>query len=326
MKRKPSICDYFVRMVNIHHPHDKLFKAAFGKEIVTRDFLLSRLPADILAQIDLDTLQRENNSFLDSRLRPYYADAVFKVKTVSGDGYLFLLLEQQTKGDVFIPLRFLEYDVAIMRYEAEKQLKVQKNISEKQPAIFLPAIFNFLIYTGKEPWKYPTRLIDAFRAPQLLYRMFEENFCISLNQETTEHILKDGTASVAELILREGWRKDFCHLLADSQPLIKLINQSHYGEELMLYILNRDPHHVDEILKKIPNLDPTLEQNVMTALQRIEQQGIEKGIQKGIQKGIEKGIQKGIEKGLAQGRAKIKDLLKRGWISQAQAEQALKEL
>ena len=32
---------------------------------------------------------------------------------------------------------------------------------------------------GKEKWKYPTRLLDAFETPELLYRMFEDDFLVA---------------------------------------------------------------------------------------------------------------------------------------------------
>ena len=289
-------------MLEINQPHDSLFKAAFGKKVVTKDFLLNRLPADILAQIDIKTLKRENNSFIDEQLRPYYSDVVFKVKTQKGEeSYLYFLLEQQTKPDIIMPLRLLEYDVAIMRYDVEQQLKMHKSKQEKEKPISLPAIFNFVVYTGKKEWKYPTRLIDAFSAPELLYRMFEENFCIRLNKESEDKIMKDGQASAAELFLREGWRKDFCNFLVKNDQIIKLINKSHYGKAVILYILNRDPHNVSDVLKKLPNLDAELKTQVMTALQKLKQEGIWEGRKEGIQEGRKEGIWEGRKEGIQEG-------------------------
>ena len=42
--------------IEIHQPHDTIFKAAFSHKQVMVDFLRSRLPQETLARIDLNTL------------------------------------------------------------------------------------------------------------------------------------------------------------------------------------------------------------------------------------------------------------------------------
>ena len=41
------------------NPHDRFFKETFGRPQMTRDFLRSYLPADVVALLDLDTLELE---------------------------------------------------------------------------------------------------------------------------------------------------------------------------------------------------------------------------------------------------------------------------
>ena len=267
----------------------------------------------------MNSLKRENNSFVDERLKAYYSDLVFRVKTKEGDGYLFFLLEHQTEADELIPLRLLEYDVAIMRYDIEQQLKGSKG--KKKEAIKLPVIINFVVYAGKK-YEYPKRLIDAFRTPDLLYRMFEDQFLVHLKEEEEEEIIKDGKAALAEFLLREGYRKDFCKFLASHPKIAELLNKSTYANSAIMYILDRDPHDVGVVLEKLINLDPKIKDNVMTGLQRLKHQSKEEGVQLGIIKGKKEGKKEGIEKG----RKAIESLLEEGAISKKQAEIALKSL
>lgn len=287
-------------MSQIHHPHDSLFKNAFGKKVVTKDFLLNRLSPEILANIDIESLQRKNNSFINEQLKAYYSDIVFKVKTKEGDGYLFFLLEHQTKADELIPLRLLEYDVAIMRYDVEQQLKARKG--RQQKSIQLPVIINFVVYAGKK-YNYPKRLLDAFRTPDLLYRMFEDHFLIHLKEQEDKHINQDGEAALAELLLREGYRKDFCKFLTQHPKIVELLNTSTYAQSAIMYILDRDPHNVDKVLEKFINLAPETKDHMISRLQRFKEEAIQLGLIQGKKEGLKEGEKRIVKRMLANGKS-----------------------
>ena len=176
-----------------------------------------------------------------------------------------------------------------MRYDVEQQLKARR--AKQTDPIKLPVIINFVVYAGKK-YEYPKRLIDAFRTPDLLYRMFEDNFLIHLKKEE-EEIMQDGEAALAEVLLREGHRKDFCKFLTSHPKIAKLLNESTYAQSAIMYILDRDPHDVGEVLDKLINLDPKIKDNVMTALQRKWQEGRQEGRQEGYKEIIERMLAKG---------------------------------
>ena len=132
-------------MSQIHHHNDKLFKAAFGKKLVKKDFFLGRLPPDILEKIDINSLRRESDSFVHEKLKAYYSDIFYRVKTQESDGYLYFLLEHPTIPNELMPLRLLEYDIAIMRHDVEQQRKPKTG-----NPITLPIVYHFVLYGGKE--------------------------------------------------------------------------------------------------------------------------------------------------------------------------------
>lgn len=50
-------------MSTLTNPHDKFFKAVFGRKEVAQDFLQHYLPADVVALLDADSLEYVKDSF-----------------------------------------------------------------------------------------------------------------------------------------------------------------------------------------------------------------------------------------------------------------------
>ena len=281
----------------VHHPNDKFFKAVFGRLAVANAFLKSRLKKPILAMIKLHTLTLQKSSFVSKELEARHSDVVYRVDTKTGPGYVYFLLEQQSRIDRRMPLRIMEYMVAIMRHHVNQQHKKGTKLSE----IKLPVIFPFVIYSGKKPYNSTKRLIDAFDTPHLLYKMLESNYVVELQSESISHIMKDNEAGLAEVMLRESIKQDFCPLLDNNPEINKLIHKSHYKDEVIMYILAREPHSVTTVLDKIEDLDEKDKTKIMSALRRIEQRGIKLGEQRGIKLGEERGLREAITKLLASG-------------------------
>ena len=257
----------------MHHPHDRLFRKAFGKKIVTKDFLINRLPPDIRAMVDLNSLELQPSSFIDEKLRPYYADIVFKAKIKGKEGYLFFLLEHQTNPDHFMPVRTLEYSVGTMRHDVEQQLA--RGVKKKD--LRLPVVITIVIYAGKKPYPYPKRLVDAFQTPELLYKMFCEDFVLDLSKESTASIMKDGQGALAELLLKEGHRKNLGQFLTENTHIGELLHTCDYADPAIMYILDRDRRNVDRILEKCTTFDPKIKDMFTSGLQRLINSNLQKG-------------------------------------------------
>lgn len=58
----------------MNNPHDKFFKKSISKKETAKGFLEHYLPHDLLAKIDLNTLQIEKDSFADEELEEYLPD------------------------------------------------------------------------------------------------------------------------------------------------------------------------------------------------------------------------------------------------------------
>lgn len=59
---------------DLNNPHDRFFKAIFGRPAVAAEFLQGYLPAAVAATLDWSTLRAEKDTFLDPQLTQHPAD------------------------------------------------------------------------------------------------------------------------------------------------------------------------------------------------------------------------------------------------------------
>ncbi len=78
---------------NTPTPHDAAFRAFMASPEVARDFVELHLPEEYRQLCDVSTLRLEPCTFVDQDLKQYACDALFSMKTVSGeDGYIYIAL------------------------------------------------------------------------------------------------------------------------------------------------------------------------------------------------------------------------------------------
>ena len=58
------------------------------------------LPKDLRELCDLDSLKLESASFVDEKLRALHSDILWSVKTREGDGYIYVVIEHQSREDI----------------------------------------------------------------------------------------------------------------------------------------------------------------------------------------------------------------------------------
>ena len=77
-------------MPDLPKPHDALFRAAFEDPRLAAAFLRDHLPNEIAAQLVDATPEKIDGSFVDEALAGSQSDALYKVRTKSGDpAYVF---------------------------------------------------------------------------------------------------------------------------------------------------------------------------------------------------------------------------------------------
>jgi hypothetical protein len=146
--------------------HDQLFKRAFRVPANAAGELASVLPADVLAGIDLGSLEAVAGDHVDGRLGERFADALFRARFAGAEGYVLFLLEHQSTVDPWMPLRVLEEMTRIWR-------ELQRSEPERRS---LPPVLCVVVHQGETPWAGPRRLQDLVHGASAANARFIPSF------------------------------------------------------------------------------------------------------------------------------------------------------
>lgn len=109
--------------------------------------MLNYLPPELLAQIELETLNLESESFVDPELRESFSDLLFSVKATAGNEvFIYLLLEHKSAPDPWVSFQLLRY---IVQFWEQRR---------RQGATKLPMVLPIVFYHGQEGWHVARRL------------------------------------------------------------------------------------------------------------------------------------------------------------------------
>lgn len=146
-------------------PHDALFKTFLKYPETARDFLEIHLPVELCSICDLQTLRLEPTSFIEENLRAYYSDVLWSVKTTEGEGYIYVVIEHQSKPDAHMAFRLMRYAIATMQGHLDAGHKT------------LPLVVPMLFYHGVDsPYPFSLCWLDEFADPLLARRLYTAAF------------------------------------------------------------------------------------------------------------------------------------------------------
>ncbi|ECH4649596.1 Rpn family recombination-promoting nuclease/putative transposase [Salmonella enterica] len=266
--------------------HDGLFKLFLREPDTARDFLAVHLPADIRAQVRLDTLKLEPGSFVDQKLRELHSDVLYSVETAEGHaGYIYCLVEHQSTADRMMAWRMMRYSMAVM----DAHLKKGNDT--------LPVVVPLLFYQGTvRPYPYSTDWMDCFDVPALAREVYSrpwplEDVSVMEDSDLQSH----RRMALLELVQRDIRHRDAASLLRDVVQLIRLAgNTREQVEAVLCYIIynGMTSESITPFLYELAGEIPEYKELIMgTIAQQLKEEGIQLGIQQGIQQGIEQGIE-----------------------------------
>ncbi|MEQ4925040.1 Rpn family recombination-promoting nuclease/putative transposase [Proteus hauseri] len=258
--------------------HDALFKQFLTHPDNARDFFSVHLPADILPLCDLSTLQLESSSFVDRQLRQLHSDVLYSVQTTEGEGYIYCLIEHQSKPDPLMGFRLIYYAMSAMA----NHLKTSVNTT-------LPLVVPLLFYHGNTiPYPYSTNWLDGFSDPALAQQVYTRAFpLVDLSVVSDDEILTHKGIALLELIQKHIRTRDD---LMELVPKIALLLNMRYNTDdqvrsVMEYIAYNG-YIIDEsqFLSQLIAQSPGYKTMLTTIAEQLEQKGIEKGIDLGVEK------------------------------------------
>lgn len=160
---------------------------------VAKAFFDYHLPPTIKQLANLDTLQLQKDSFIDKHLQLALTDMLFSVQFNKHPGYLYTLVEHQSKPDKLMPFRLLKYMLAIM----EQHLKTTQQMK-------LPVVYPMLFYNGKTAYPYSTDMFALFDDPASLAKqtLFNPFQLIDVSQIPDKSLKQDTWRGLMEYCMK----------------------------------------------------------------------------------------------------------------------------
>jgi predicted transposase/invertase (TIGR01784 family) len=277
--------------------HDALFKAVFGQPEHARGALRSVVPPAIADALDWPSLTAGPSSFIDEALGARHADLLFSVAwRDGGEALVYLLFEHQSTSDDRMAFRLLRYLVRIW----------ERWLAEHPRAETLPVIVPVVLYHGDQVWSAPLTFdalfdIPAAVRPALAPHLVQFTYLLDDLSEIPDDQLRARAMMTAlgrlvEICFKHArTRADLPEILAGWADVLHEVIHAPDGLEalvlVMRYILlvndHVEPATLQAFLERVAG--PDTKETIMTAGERLIQQGEERGIQKGEERGIQKG-------------------------------------
>lgn len=139
--------------------HDSSYHLLFSHPELVEDLLRHFIPEDWVAQLDFSRMERVNAKLHAEGLDQRDGDLIYRIQYRDGSGeiYLYLLLEFQSRPDKWMALRTLVY-VGLLY----QQLIKEKRLTESNQ---LPPVFPLVLYNGDSPWHSPEDLQSLIALP-----------------------------------------------------------------------------------------------------------------------------------------------------------------
>ncbi|MES2998593.1 MAG: Rpn family recombination-promoting nuclease/putative transposase [Pseudomonadota bacterium] len=276
--------------LQIHRPHDSLFRSYLSNIKRAKTFFKVYLPEDIQSLCDFSTLKLESGSFVEKNLRQYFSDILYSVQIDGERAYVYPLIEHQTT-----PRRMTSFQIFGYVYGVMKQ-----HLDKGYPD--LPVVVPILYYRGKvTPYPYTGNLFDCFGKQKELAKMIYSRPYSIVDIAS----MSDDEIRTHEDIAILDFSQKYSALNQDIQDwaenIVEELKKGYLSSEqcqTLLYYTFRDAdtRDVKQLLVMLKNI-PTYGEDIMSVAQKLEEQGLQKGLQTGLHQGFEKGV-KSVERSM----------------------------
>ena len=280
----------------LKQPHDKYFKAIFGKLDFTKEFLADYLPVELLNIMDMSTIEAQKDTYLDKDLREQFSDLLFRVQINNKDSYIYLLFEHKSYRDKRVIFQVLRYMLEI--WESKIELEVAKPSQEGEMRadgnVEIPIILPLVIYHDKSRWTVKRtlgELIPNYEALPKGLKKYMPNFeylLVDLSQWPEETVKSSSNYMIWLKVLSQTRhatssqiRELFFEIMQLAHRLKEKDSVTYYLSETIRYILSIR-EDINEVEMKIIAERISTEGGglVMSVAERLMQEGVEKGIEK----------------------------------------------
>ncbi|CBG87607.1 Rpn family recombination-promoting nuclease/putative transposase [Citrobacter rodentium] len=271
-------------------PHDAIFKTFLTHPETAHDFLSLHLPSGLRKLCDLHTLKLESTSFIEERLQAYYSDVLWSLKTTEGDGYIYVVIEHQSRPDAHMAFRLMRYAIAAMQNHLDAGHKT------------LPLVVPMLFYHGAvSPYPFSLCWLDEFANPLMARQLYSAAFpLVDITVVPDDEIMQHRRMALLEFIQKHIRQRNLMGLVDKLASLIVSgsANDSQL-KALFNYLLIQHGHkpRFGQFVRAIANQVPEHKESFMNIVEKIRRAGQRKGKREGMQLGLEQGLQEGLQKG-----------------------------
>ena len=231
----------------INNADDKIYRKMFDVKFEAVQFINEKLNL----KLNEEELEKYNRSFVTQELSNRTADIIYKIKGRN----VFFLLEHQTKKDVTMPWRLVEYKIELLQGAIDIKKKGKKNFK-------IPLVIPIVLYTGREVWN----ISDEIERIQEKLEGYEEPFgkytLIDINQDSDEKLLYEKTY-LSKISLLEKYKRNG-NLAEWIKKIINEINEhenEYKGEgKEVLYLM------ISKVLKSYVGKEKT--ENLLTSFEK----------------------------------------------------------
>ncbi len=260
----------------IHNPHDGFFKSLMADREAAIAFLDEFLPAEVKAELDLQSLSSTGTTFVTEELKQYFSDIVFRLRLRHSEESccISLLLEHKSSPDEYVEFQLLAY----IANGYQTQLKQDEKLS---------LIVPFVYYHGREKWRLKplSEYFSHYPASMRGYVPEFDKVFISLFDLSQAQVEQLGNAMLRAALLVQRHRYEPLELIRTWVRIANTLNPyTEYKNFLMMvtvYVNNTSKLSMEQIEKALKSMPEQPESELMTLYERIIQEGVDKGIEKG---------------------------------------------
>ncbi|EIJ42127.1 hypothetical protein BegalDRAFT_1227 [Beggiatoa alba B18LD] len=283
--------------------HDRGYKRLFSNKTFFRQLLQSFVPEPWVQEIDFESSERLDKSFVSQHYKETESDLIYRVKFKGEEAYVYILLEFQSRVVWFMALRVLHYICSFWLDYAESHPKIKK----------LPPIFPIVLYNGEKRWTAHTNLRDILEKPELLdkYTPDFRFFKIAENEYPQERLLQIKNV-VSTLFLAETYPNDIELLKTKILDLFDDEAEKEATSLLLNWFLQLVEHgrrpvedytNLEQVYQDKYEVKEMLDRAMEQMREKFKAEGRLEGILEGRREGKREGRREGLEEGVFKGKA-----------------------
>ncbi len=212
---------------------------------------------------------------------PRYSDVLWSLKTASGEGYIYVVIEHQSSPDAQMAFRLMRYAIAAM----------QRHLDGGHTK--LPLVVPMLFYHGATtPYPWSLNWLDCFADPQLASELYISPFpLVDVTVIPDDEIVRHRRVALLELIQKHIRQRDLMGIVEQlTTILLSGDANDRQLKTLFNYLLQtgnarRFGRFIHEVAQRVPQH----RERLMTIAERLQEVGRRKGKREGRLEGRQEG-------------------------------------